>query len=119
MRAERHPNANLAGATGDRVGFHAVNANNREKKRDCSESAEERRAQFDDPKSDASIHKIDIRRDVENGEVGIDFAQTLTHGRSHSGNRMSILGVEANVKKDVPTVAVRERHKQSGERSVV
>src|SRR5207237_9650862 len=111
MRAERHSNTNFAGATRNRVSFHPVNADDREQERDHAERAEECRAQFDDPKSDGISDKIDIGRDVENGQVGIDVAQALTHGRDHSGNGASILSVEPNMKKNVTVVTVRERHK--------
>src|SRR2546430_17511842 len=111
MCAECHPNSDFAGSTCNRVGFHAINTDHCQQERDHAESTEERRAQFHDPKSDGVSDKIDIRRDVENGQVGIDVAQALTHGRDHSGNGTSILSVESNMKKDVAVVAVREWHK--------
>src|SRR2546421_419822 len=113
MRAERHANPDLARAARHGVSFHAVNAHDREKQRDPTERAEERCPEFDNPKPDALLNKIDKWRDAKNRKIGIDIAQSLPHRWNQTDNALSIFRIEAHVKIDVAGVTMSKRHEQS------
>ncbi len=69
LRAERHPNADLAGALCDGVTEHAIRSNRRQEQRDAGEnsSEERRRPTRDETFLDARFH----RADVTEREVGM------------------------------------------------
>src|SRR5437762_4637171 len=118
MRAQRHPNADLAGATRDRVGLDAVNADDREKERDYAEGPEDCCAQFDDPKIRRFFHQIRVRRHLQQRQVGIEIAQSLTQGRHHRYDRTSILAVKANVEVNAAVIDRKSTRLNSSHRCI-
>ena len=55
LRAERHANADLACASRDRVGFHAIDTDDGENQCKAAEGAEQRRTGADDPKLQIAV----------------------------------------------------------------
>src|SRR5215211_4272117 len=109
MRPQRHANADLARATGDGVGFDAVNPDDREEQRNPAEDAEHDRAQTDDPKSDVLLDDVGERLYPQYREVGIDVAQRLAERWEQRGHAGAVRGVRADVEVDRAAVSLRER----------
>src|SRR6266576_5637110 len=119
MGAERHPNADLARTTGDRVRFYSIHSDDGKDQRDSTKDSEEQRAEAHDPEADAFLSKIDKRRNAQDWQIEIDTAQCLPHGGNERGNSLSIFCSKTHMQINIPVVALRERHKQSPLKGVV
>ena len=78
LRAERHADADLARAPRDGIGFHSVNADDREPESDESENAKERRARAHEPELNVAVEMLRESFQRENRQRGIDFAHGAT-----------------------------------------
>src|SRR5882762_2174883 len=119
MGAKRHPNADLARTTRDRVRFYAIDTDDSKDQRDSAKDSEEQRAETHDPEADAFLSKIDKRRNAQDRQIGIDTAQCLAHGGNECGNSVSIFCSKTYMQVNVAVVTLRERHKQSSLKGVV
>src|SRR4029453_953451 len=110
MSAQCHANADLARATSDGIGFHAIYTHDREEQCDSAKDAEENPAKAHKPKAEILLHLITERRDTECWQIGINAPEHLAQRRDLPNTCPSISRGESDMKKDVAPVALRKRH---------
>ena len=79
-RAERHANPDFAGAPRDRVGFHAVDANDGERQGETAEEREQGGAGAHDPELHIGVEMLRKRLERKHGQSGIGFTDRATNG---------------------------------------
>src|SRR5947208_557127 len=109
MRAQRHPDADLARPPRDRISFDPVNSHHREQQCNSAEYTKENRAEPDDPQSYASLHEIGEGRDPENWQTGVETTQHLTQTRNGAEHCGAIFCRQSYRQEDTAVIGLSER----------